>query len=102
MTSPSSRLVRLPNRGWFRLPDTGVIMRHIAIAGSVTAVLFCALVSGASSQVQDQQAAIEPALVAQGAWSAMTTYHKDDLVTARGSTWRALTTSKNRVPGSTS
>jgi len=76
-------------------------MRYIAIAGSVTAVLFCALVSGASSQAQDQQTAVNPALVAQGAWSATTTYHKDDLVTARGSTWRALTTSKNRVPGST-
>jgi hypothetical protein len=37
----------------------------------------------------------------QGAWSPAKSYVKDDLVTSRGSTWRAKRNSKGKVPGST-
>ncbi|HVZ51542.1 MAG TPA: hypothetical protein VG986_06225, partial [Pseudolabrys sp.] len=38
----------------------------------------------------------------RGAWSASVTYLTNDLVTSRGSTWRAKRSSKGKVPGSTS
>jgi hypothetical protein len=41
------------------------------------------------------------AVTPQGEWSPTTKYFEDDLVTSRGSTWRAKQTNKNKVPGST-
>jgi hypothetical protein len=41
------------------------------------------------------------AVTPQGEWSPTTKYFVDDLVTSRGSTWRAKQTNKNKVPGST-
>jgi hypothetical protein len=38
----------------------------------------------------------------RGQWNASVTYQKDDLVLARGSTWRAKRTNQGKVPGSTS
>jgi hypothetical protein len=38
----------------------------------------------------------------RGAWSPSVTYELNDLVTSRGSTWRAKRTNLNQVPGSTS
>jgi hypothetical protein len=45
--------------------------------------------------------AVTTALTPQGEWSASTIYKVDDLVTARGSTWRAKVTNRNKVPGQT-
>ena len=42
------------------------------------------------------------ALTWRGVWSAATSYALDDIVTARGSSWRARRTSLNKVPGQTS
>jgi hypothetical protein len=41
-------------------------------------------------------------LTFRGEWSPSVIYARDDLVTARGSTWRAKRTNKGKVPGSTS
>jgi len=50
-----------------------------------------------------QSAAVEPqALTARGEWSPDVRYETDDLVTSRGSTWRARIADKNKVPGQTS
>ena len=40
-------------------------------------------------------------VAARGAWSPTVSYKKDDLVTARGSTWRAKRENINKIPGST-
>ncbi|MGB7260307.1 MAG: tail fiber domain-containing protein [Pseudolabrys sp.] len=79
-------------------------MKSVIIRSGLIAALamFVALNFAPGLEAQQSTGVVQPDLVAQGAWSATTTYHKDDLVVARGSTWRALTTSKNRVPGSTS
>jgi len=37
-----------------------------------------------------------------GAWSGVTTYHRNDLVRHLGSTWQALRTSLNKIPGQAS
>jgi len=41
------------------------------------------------------------ALTERGAWSAATNYVLDDIVTAHGSSWRAIKSSRNKVPGQT-
>jgi hypothetical protein len=56
---------------------------------------------GFAPAAQTQQSIVTEALTAQGAWSASVIYHTDDIVTSRGSTWRALRTNKNKVPGQT-
>jgi hypothetical protein len=48
-----------------------------------------------------QQSTLMEALTSKGVWSADVIYHRDDIVTARGSTWRAKRASKNKVPGQT-
>jgi hypothetical protein len=68
----------------------------------VTAATMVVLGFGAVIELHAQQAAaVSPKLAAKGDWSPATKYDPDDLVTSRGSTWRAKVTNKNRVPGST-
>jgi len=50
-----------------------------------------------SPDIESNAAELNP----RGAWSATEHYRKNDVVTARGSTWRALKGNKNKVPGST-
>ena len=76
------------------------------IAAAVVASLF--LCTGfaltASAQTAPASNADEPIpldLTPRGAWSASVTYVRDDLVTSRGSAWRARRTNLNKVPGST-
>ena len=40
-------------------------------------------------------------MTSRGVWSAAVTYKLDDLVTSRGSAWRAKRASKNKLPGQT-
>ncbi len=75
---------------------------RFAFAMSVFAC--CAgLVPASTARAED--VAAQPArpmdVAPKGAWSPTTSYVKDDLVTARGSTWRAKKTSQNKVPGQT-
>ena len=46
--------------------------------------------------------AANPKLAAKGVWNPSTDYLKDDIVTARGSTWIAKRNNKGKVPGQTS
>lgn len=52
-------------------------------------------------QAQEQSALTFTRDVYKGAWSAAVAYQKDEIVTARGSTWRAKADSKGKTPGST-
>src|SRR4029079_8807650 len=57
---------------------------------------------GFARPLNAQQAVITPDLAAKGAWDAGTTYAKDDIVTARGSSWISLRANNlNKVPGQT-
>jgi Chaperone of endosialidase/Collagen triple helix repeat (20 copies) len=47
-------------------------------------------------------AVVEPQLAARGEWSPSVQYVTDDLVTSRGSAWRAKRNNIGKVPGSTS
>src|SRR5690242_16137020 len=71
--------------------------------GSVT-LAFAVLPQAAAQQApaQHSAAAAGRVLTPRGAWSAQVSYAADDLVTARGSTWRAKVANSDRVPGSTS
>jgi hypothetical protein len=81
--------------------------RYIGIAAVGLAVLSAlpAATSASAGAAQGQSvqppANITAALTPRGAWSASTTYHADDLVEARGSTWRARRTNVGKVPGQT-
>src|SRR6187401_2264526 len=48
------------------------------------------------------QATAPADVAAKGVWDPDTTYGVDDIVLARGSTWRAIKASTGRPPGSTS
>jgi hypothetical protein len=50
---------------------------------------------------QDEAAPHTEALTAKGAWSPAVTYRRDDIVTSRGSTWRARRVNQGKVPGQT-
>jgi hypothetical protein len=72
--------------------------------GILTALVVCVvgsrIVPLSAQEIQAQR--LPPELVAKGAWSATTTYAIDDIVTARGSTWRSLkAANRNRPPGQT-
>lgn len=75
-------------------------------SGLLAAVSVFALAISVPSIVTAQQiaadAVADPKLAAKGVWDADTAYAVDDIVVARGSTWRALKNSTGRVPGSTS
>jgi hypothetical protein len=74
------------------------------LAFAVSVFACCAgLVPALTARAED--VAAQPArpmdVAPKGAWSPTTRYVKDDLVTARGSTWRAKKASQNKDPGQT-
>ena len=80
------------------------IVRRIAIAIVASLCLWPMLALRASAQTAPESNATEAValeLVARGAWSPSVNYVKDDLVTSRGSAWRARRANINKVPGST-
>jgi hypothetical protein len=79
------------------------IVRGSLIA-AVAAVLSLGVALPAPVQAQrvSATAVANPDLAAKGAWDAGTAYAVDDIVLARGSTWRAIKANTGRVPGSTS
>jgi hypothetical protein len=82
-------------------------MNSAIVRGSVIAAVAAVLSasSGVSSQVHAQQvsaAAAAADVTPKGEWDAGTAYAVNDLVTARGSSWRSLKASTGKVPGSTS
>ena len=84
------------------------IVRGIAAAIVASLCLSPGLAPAAWAQTEPA-AATDPApevpapldVIARGAWSPTVKYEKDNLVTARGSTWRAKRVNINKVPGST-
>jgi chitodextrinase len=74
-------------------------MSRIRIAVMLAAVTTLAMPMGAFAQPASTTA---PTLNPRGAWSASIQYTVNDLVTARGSSWRALRANKNHLPGTTS
>src|SRR4051812_29016289 len=54
------------------------------------------------SEAAASDAATPADVTPKGPWSASVSYVTDDLVTSRGSAWRAKKASKGKVPGSTS
>ena len=69
---------------------------------SCAMVLWLVLVPGANAQqtYSAADAASTRAVTPRGEWSPRTRYFVDDLVTSRGSAWRAKRTNRNKVPGS--
>jgi hypothetical protein len=61
---------------------------------------FVALMAGVTPFAASVPARAE--LVFKGNWSATQSYAADDVVFARGSSWRAVRANVNRMPGSTS
>lgn len=78
-------------------------MKQSLISGLLAAASVIALACAAVPTLNAQQPITnQSGLVAKGGWNASTTYAKDDIVTARGSTWRSkVAGNKNHVPGST-
>ena len=80
-------------------------MQSVIIRGGLAAAAVIAIAVTATPQVRAQNAAApsaNPELAAQGEWNAATTYAIDDIVTARGSTWRSKRNNNlNKVPGQT-
>jgi len=69
-------------------------MAGLTLLRPLGALLICAIISAASGG-----AAV--ALTPRGAWDATVTYRLDDVVTSRGSTYRALRMSTGKIPGRT-
>src|SRR5688572_7916592 len=74
-----------------------------AVVASLCLCTGFALTASAQTLPESTIAAPDPLDVTpRGAWSLSVTYVLNDLVTSRGSTWRARRTNLNKVPGSTS
>jgi len=71
----------------------GYTLRGLAAAIVLTSLIVSSLIFAWSAQAA--------ALVPRGEWTAGVQYFTDDLVTSRGSTWRAKRDNINKVPGST-
>jgi len=80
-------------------------MRFIIRGGLVAAcvsVIFSCYGFAPALKAQNAPIAVNPDLAAKGVWDAGTTYAKDDIVTARGSSWISLRNNNlNKVPGQT-
>jgi hypothetical protein len=75
------------------------IRARVLAAAIATTLLWPSLASEATAQTMADTSA---ALTTRGAWSASVNYVLDDVVTSRGSSWRALRASKGKLPGQTS
>jgi hypothetical protein len=80
-------------------------MQSFIIRGGLAAAAVIAIAAGTTPKLHAQQAvavSANPELAAQGEWDETTTYAIDDIVTARGSTWRSKRNNNvNKVPGQT-
>jgi hypothetical protein len=80
-------------------------LARIIVAAALTTLCLWPMLAPAA-KAQEEPAAAEATaaldLTARGAWSPSAHYVKDDIVTSRGSAWRAKRANTNKVPGSTS
>jgi hypothetical protein len=79
-------------------------MKSVALRGSLIAAVATVVVLGFGTTIElraQQAPSVSPALVSKGEWDANTRYAADDLVTSRGSTWRAKVSNRHHTPGST-
>jgi len=79
-------------------------MGHVGIRGGFAAIAIALILVSGTAPIHAQQAAlsVDPRLAAKGEWDAGTTYARDDIVTARGSSWISLRNNNlNKVPGQT-
>src|SRR5688572_1763512 len=75
---------------------------RISIAATALILMSSVYVAPAVHAEQTAALAPNPELAAKGAWDPATTYVTDDIVTARGSTWRSKRSNNlNKVPGQT-
>ena len=91
--------------------NKGFIMQSNRIRGSVVRAVagIFVLSTSITAPVHAQQAAhaanpelaAHPELAAKGVWNQNTSYLKEDIVTARGSTWIATRNNTGKVPGQT-
>ena len=84
-----------------------LIFKARAAAVTCAMLLSLPLVPGAKAQpvstAADPASEVAPASVTpRGVWSPTVRYLRDDIVTSRGSTWRAKRVNLGKVPGSTS
>src|ERR1041385_106806 len=79
-------------------------MGHVGIRGGFATIAIALILVSGTAPIHAQQAAlsVDPRLAAKGEWDAGTTYARDDIVTARGSSWISLRNNNlNKVPGQT-
>ena len=74
-----------------------MLIHRARICAAILVTAFCL-----SPMLAAPEAMAQMELRPRGQWNAAVTYQTDDLVLARGSTWRARRTNVNKVPGSTS
>jgi hypothetical protein len=73
----------------------------VAAAATVLAFGYGLAPEVKAQQVAATEAADAKVVAAKGAWVATKAYVLDDLVTSRGSTWRAKRANTNKIPGQT-
>src|ERR1041385_2736562 len=78
-------------------------MQFFGIRTSAVAAIAAIFILGTSISTPAQDAAVaDTRLAAKGEWDAGTTYARDDIVTARGSSWISLRNNNlNQLPGQT-
>jgi hypothetical protein len=76
--------------------------RYIGLAAIILTATSIWHSSAANAQSANDSRVAVSDLKARGVWSAATNYVTDDIVTSRGSTWRAKRASKGKIPGATS
>ncbi len=74
--------------------------RRLAVVAIALALPF-AIACVTPAHAQGRPGIVSPSLTERGVWSATTAYNADDLVTSRGSTWRAKIANTGKVPGQT-
>jgi hypothetical protein len=94
--APPARDFQIKNfgRGQMKLTGASVLISLIAVTAWGAPLAF-----GVATAVADDENS--GSLTPRGAWSATTSYGLNDVVIARGSTWRAKRANINKVPGST-
>src|SRR5690348_9978591 len=77
-------------------------MQFLGIRASALAIAAIVILGTSITGPAQDAAVADLRLAAKGAWDAGTTYAKDDIVTARGSSWISLRANNlNKVPGQT-
>src|SRR6185312_10067133 len=96
---PRARRYASPAQLWGECVMRFIVRGGLAAAG----VVLISLSYGFAPALEAQDALVaDPDLAAKGVWDATKTYAKDDVVTARGSSWVSLRSNNlNKVPGQT-